>query len=1145
MLATNRPNRAALSAALDIYRDAMRPFIVRCLKHVPGEQVEDLIVDALGDRQANDFSANLHNNGGIEAAIDINYFPNLIGRNWRRETFSAQFNNDKSVLNQLWLITDARNKAAHPGTEDIDAEYVRTHLYLIGDVLERINAPEEKKAVEDLRAELSIGLETRPTEDTGAAPSTSSDSEQEVASVPAVKTTPQPASSSRNLRPWREVAPPNSDVTLGSFRDAEFAADLQQVYDGRATVTEYGNPVQFFHQTYITPSMRELLVNTLQLLGGKGGDPIVQAKTGFGGGKTHSLIALYHLVDKLDTLINLPQDSEYGETGKEIRKIVEAAGWDANAGIQPKISVLVGTYLSTTDPRTTREKEDPLNTLWGTMAYQLGGQAAYDIIGDAARQQGLAPGGVELDLLFEHIGPCVILIDELVNYVINAGGTQSLIYTFIQVLTEAVKRARNVALVVTLPESEQEAGGSDGAEALETLESRIADSLEALSALESRIARNEVVWKPLEINEAYEVVRRRLFGNTINEKERDRTCEAFAKMYSRAKKDYPEGVWEQNYLARMKACYPIHPEIFDRLYEDWSAIHDFQRTRGVLRLMANCIRILYGNRDASPMILPANLPLSEGRLANELGRLLPDNYEPVVSEVDSDDSQTSRIDNSSERFLKVGRAARRIARTIFLGSASSGAVRGIDERRIRLGTMEPGHGVSVYSEALKSMVGQLHYLYLHGDRYFFHAQENLNLLARNRANALTNEEVNAEILRHLRHDAVFRHYRPEVVICPKRSDEVPDEDKIQLVVLPPDISLPSRSSENDDATETALRFLHHCGDAIRIRKNTLLFLTAKRDDIRELNHAVKNYLAWHSIINDEERRVTLDGERFGQARQSLLDADHEMRAAVMKSYRQGLAPAQPEPQKAEYRFTAFQTDAVDTGDLVRSAFNKFIEEEALVENMSASSLANLLNQYVWNNENYRDHIGINELWDMMTRCVYLPRLRNKGVLMNCIEQGVPNGTFGYAEGYENDTYHGIRYAEPLGTGIAESRDLLLVNPEMAELIKQQQEEEASVPSPVVFPSQPKPPDGHVPSPSVASGPVQLVATKTMENDISLDQVNLLRDEVLHHLRAAGGDVRVTITVTARNADGFSENAVRSVKQNCETLGVEITETQAS
>lgn len=1133
MLAKSRPNRAALSAALDIYRDAMRPFIVRCLRHVPGEQVEDLIVDALGDRQANDFLQNLHNNGGIEAAIDINYFPNLIGRNWRSETFSAQFNNDKSVLNQLWLITDARNKAAHPGTEDIDAEYVRTHLFLIGDVLERINAPEEKKAVEDLRAELS----------TGAVPSTSSDSEPEVASVPAVKTTPQPASSSRNLRPWREVAPPNSDVTLGSFRDAEFAADLQQVYDGRATVTEYGNPVQFFHQTYITPSMRELLVNTLQLLGGKGGDPIVQAKTGFGGGKTHSLIALYHLVDKLDTLINLPQDSEYGETGKEIRKIVEAAGWDANAGIQPKISVLVGTYLSTTDPRTTREKEDPLNTLWGTMAYQLGGQAAYDIIGDAARQQGLAPGGVELDLLFEHIGPCVILIDELVNYVINAGGTQSLIYTFIQVLTEAVKRARNVALVVTLPESEQEAGGSDGAEALETLESRIADSQEALEALESRIARNEVVWKPLEINEAYEVVRRRLFGNAINEKERDRTCEAFARMYSRAKRDYPEGVWEQNYLARMKACYPIHPEIFDRLYEDWSAIHDFQRTRGVLRLMANCIRILYGNRDASPMILPANLPLSEGRLANELGRLLPDNYEPVVSEVDSDDSQTSRIDNSSERFLKVGRAARRIARTIFLGSASSGAVRGIDERRIRLGTMEPGHGVSVYSEALKSMVGQLHYLYLHGDRYFFHAQENLNLLARNRANALTNEEVNAEILRHLRHDAVFRHYRPEVVICPKRSDEVPDEDKIQLVVLPPDISLPSRSSENDNATETALRFLHHCGDAIRIRKNTLLFLTAKRDDIRELTHAVKNYLAWHSIVNDEEWRVTLDGERFGQADQSLLDADYALRAAVMKSYRQGLAPAQPEPQKAEYQFTAFQTDAVDTGDLVRSAFTKFIEEEALVENMSSSSLANLLNQYVWNNENYRDHIGINELWDMMTRCVYLPRLRNKGVLLNCIEQGVPNGTFGYAESYENDTYHGIRYAEPLGTGIAESRDLLLVNPEMAELIKQQQEEEASVTPPVVFPSQPKPPDGHVPSPSVASGPVQLVATKTMENDISLDQVNLLRDEVLHHLRAAGGDVRVTITVTARNADGFSENAVRSVKQNCETLDVEVTETK--
>ena len=143
----------------------------------------------------------------------------------------------------------------------------------------------------------------------------------------------------------------------------------------------------------------------------------------------------------------------------------------------------------------------------------------------------------------------------------------------------------------------------------------------------------------------------------------------------------------------MKACYPIHPEIFDRLFQDWSVIPGFQRTRGVLRIMATYISRLYREQDQSLLIMPANLPLDDPALADEFTRLLAQsggNWDPVIKEVDSHGSRTDEIDMKSTVFVNVGGAARRIARTVFLGSATGGAFKGITPRQIHLGVVEPG-----------------------------------------------------------------------------------------------------------------------------------------------------------------------------------------------------------------------------------------------------------------------------------------------------------------------------------------------------------------------------------------------------------------------------------------------------------------------
>ncbi len=1108
MNTVDRPNRDALNSALDIYRDAMRPFIVRCLKKIRGTQVEDVIRNALNDRQAEQFSQNLRQNDNIEAAIDIDEFPLLISRNWR-DIFWEQFDGEMTVQNRLWLIKEARDKAAHPGQQDMDAEYVRTNLYQIVDVLDKINVPTQKQAVEKIRDQL-----VNPA------------SQSDLAIAPAQEQsepTTQPSRSSGNLTPWREVIRPNTDVQQGIFQEAEFAADLQQVYDGRASATNYGNPVSFFNHTYITPGIRTLLVNTLKRLSGNGGDPVIQTKTGFGGGKTHSLIALYHLVNSTDALTNPTGNGQSEQTYNEIHGLMEEAGLDTSSGIQARVAVLDGTYLSSTDTTKTREKDDPLNTLWGMMAYQLGGQEAYDIVGQAARQ-GTAPGGAQLDQLFEHVAPCVILIDELVAYVRNAESAQDNIYTFVHALTQSVRRNDKTALVVTLPESSIEAGSDAG--------------MEALSRLEHLLGRIEAVWEPLEVNEAFEVVRRRLFGNVIDEAERDRTCERFSRMYN--SRDYPQGTSEQRYLERMKACYPIHPEIFDRLYEDWSAIPQFQRTRGVLRMMAHCVSRLYLNSDSSPLIMPGNLTLSDAALANEFVRLLGSQWSPVLSEVDSDGSRTDNIDRSYQRFANVGGAARRIARAIFLGSSTSGAMKGIDARQIRLGVVQPGQGVSLYNEALNRMSGDLYYLYSSDDRYYFHVEENLNKVVTDRAGALNNREINEHIVNEIQ-EAVRR--QSQVIICPDDSSAVPESDEVRLVILPPDKPLPSRSRERDDATPEALHILQNRGDASRIRRNTLLFLTAKNDEIRTLRNAVRQYLAWHSIVNGANRLENLSGDRLRQAQNSIRTAGSEIRTSLVSAYRWAMAPVQDDPQKAEYRMNELQINAQDTGEIIQSAFNIFIREDALVENISPSALTSMLNQYVWKNETYRDHIDMDTLWNMMTNNVYMHRLRNKDVLIRCIEQGVTEREFGYAASHYKDDYKGLRFGEPMSDVpiIADSDSGLLVNPEMALLIKEETPEEET-PTPTddteTYTTEEPTETDHSVTPPTQRGPRHITATKTMQSDISLDDVNLLREEIIRNLRDDGGEITISITINAKKLDGFSESIARSVRENSTQLSID-------
>ena len=249
------------------------------------------------------------------------------------------------------------------------------------------------------------------------------------------------------LKPWREVVTPHRDVASGRYQQAEFAADLWQVHLGEGT-DEYKHPVEFFRRTYLTESLQRLLVGAVQRLAGQGGDPVVQLQTNFGGGKTHSMLALYHLFS--------------GTAPSELLGI-DRVMQDAGATTLPTARrvVLVGNKISPGNP-VTKPDGTVVRTLWGELAWQLGGKKAFQRL-RADDEKATSPGDV-LRELFNTYGPCLILIDEWVAYARQLhdqsdlpAGTFETQFTFAQTLTEAAKAAQHCLLVISLPASDTRA----------------------------------------------------------------------------------------------------------------------------------------------------------------------------------------------------------------------------------------------------------------------------------------------------------------------------------------------------------------------------------------------------------------------------------------------------------------------------------------------------------------------------------------------------------------------------------------------------------------------------------------------------------------------------------------------------------------
>lgn len=952
-----------------------------------------------------------------------------------------------------------------------------------------------------------------------------------------------------SLKPWREIAIPHPDVLEGTFQQSEFAADLTAVRAGKAT-REYGDAVAFFQRTFITEGMRALLTQVAQRLNSQGGEPVIQLQTAFGGGKTHTMLAVYHLATRTVPLADLAG----------LPTLVEQAGlMDVP---RARAVVLDGNALAPGQPW--QHGRQRIHTLWGELAWQLGGEEAYALLKESDAN-GTSPGKDVLQELLARYAPCVILIDELVAYVrqfeenkVLSGGSYNSNMSFIQALTEACKLVPNAILLASLPESEVEAGRGLG--------------ITALRALEKVFGRIQALWRPVATEEAFEIVRRRLFEPVHEEGARAAVCQAFAETYIAEGARLPSETQETRYRDRLLQAYPIHPEVFDRLYEDWTTIEGFQRTRGVLKLMAKVIYRLWKDDNKDLMILPGSLPLYDGNTRNELTYYLTAGWDPVVEkDIDGERAETTELESKEPRFGAVN-AARRVARTIFLGSAPASiatkpGIRGLNRARVLLGCLQPGQTAATYADALSRLADRLHYLNSSGEKtsdttlFWFDTRANLRREMEERKKRFDDaSDVRGRIeklLKKLTDPAIYFDGRHVFTT----HGDVPDDAALRLVVLAPEHFY--AREETRPAFDAVLDYLRSNGLKPRYRGNRLIFLAPDHGALARLRDVVRTALAWGSIVDDvKSGRLNIDRLQERQAEKELQSAENVLPQAARECYKWLLCPVQNTPTDPK---TTVEVFPLNTGgaSLASELEHTCTDNELVISAWSPVHLRSSLQELYWKSD--KPATGALAFWEDTLRYLYLPRLKTRGVLEQAIIKGAASRDFfGTAYGQHDGTFDGFKLGE---ANIQVDDTLLLIEPqtaqhyEAAQIAAQQAAQAAAqaaaaqaaaaatpdvgtaggagttypLPEKQLYPIRETPGA----APAVPAGAKAHAFIGTAEINAAAAKMRLVQiaEEIISLLASdPQANVRVTLEITADFPAGVSDHIKRAVSENATSLG---------
>ena len=566
--------------------------------------------------------------------------------------------------------------------------------------------------------------------------------------------------------------------------------------------------------------------------------------------------------------------------------------------------------------------------------------------------------------------------------------------------------------------------------------------------------------------------------------------------------------------------------------------------------MAAVIHSLWEKEDRNPLILPCNIPIDDPRVEAELTRYLSDNWVPVIKkDVDGPYSLPLQIDGNPN-FGRYS-AGRRVARTIFLGSApiATAANRGLEENRVRLGCVMPGETPAVFGDALRRLVAAATYLYVDGTRYWYSTQPTVTKLAEDRAEQLkrepdkVEEEINSRLRVDLRQSGDFSR----IHLLPQSSQDIPDDQDARLAVL--GTGYPHSKEKESAALTFAKGLLETRGSAPRIYRNTLVFFAADKTRLSELDEAVRYYLAWESILSEHEE-LDLSPFQVKQAEAQKTNANTAVDARLPETYQWLLVPHQSNP-KSGVEWDSFRLTGRES--IAKRASRKLRSDEFLVTVFGATRLRMDLDQIpLWRG----DHVAIKQLIDDYSRYLYLSRLKGPSVLLDAIRSGLSSpawalDSFAYADSYDEagGRYRGLRGGEEVNIIYDSENQGFLVKTEVAQrqleadrkLVLPGGSGDVPVGGPETIPVLPGETTVDAGDDDTYTAP-DPTGPKRFYGSVELDAARVGRDagqiaeEVIAHLAGlVGANVKVTLEIEAEIEDGAPEDVVRTVTENSRTL----------
>ena len=669
------------------------------------------------------------------------------------------------------------------------------------------------------------------------------------------------------MQPWFKLVKPHKDIQDGHLDESIFAANLAEVASGTGREI-YTSPDMFFKKTFFTAGLINIARRVVHgLNGGQDAENrVISLQTGFGGGKTHTLISLFHLA-------KLGKKAGKSEYTKELLKVTgEPKFTDA------KIAVFTNT---TNDPAQGRkEGKLQINTLWGEIAYQLGGIQAYEII-RVNDEKRVAPKGLFKKVL-EQCKPALILIDELADYCVSASAVNvegsnlsDQTVSFMQELTEAVSGTDNCVMIATLPASAQELASSPV-------------SSQILTALENRIIRIGANMKPVEDDEIFEVVRRRLFEDLGDNTEIDAVISGYAHLYQSLLSEVPNYALKTDYKDRLKKSYPFHPELIDMFRLRWASNPYFQRTRGVLRLLAAIVSDLWKRQSSLTggqfLIHTSDVVFSNiDALTSQITILNGPSWESVITaDISGASSNAFRIDNDVASLGKFN-ITQGIAATILLGTfGSKGQNKGVGIDEIKLCMLKPdGFNHNDINGALDRMEGNAHYLYYSSagqKKYWFDTTPNINILINQAKGDIDTPDIIADILKRVSEKSrMITLFNPLV----NPSEDIPEQQKPTLIILSPKY-LASPSEVSASTKKFIEKLATKKGNSERIYRNTMLFLVCSELSIGKLQEDIRNYLSCLKINTDYASQLT--SEQKTDIKKRIEEANKQAESSLVPAF---------------------------------------------------------------------------------------------------------------------------------------------------------------------------------------------------------------------------------------------------------------------